>query len=372
MAQALWAATRKGLFRLSADDGWRVEAPGFLGEPVTNVLDDTRDGTLYATLNLGHFGVKLHRSSDRGRTWEECAAPSYAGVPADPAPSPGPDGAPPTGPPKPPSLELLWTLEPGGADQPGRLWAGTIPGGLFRSDDRGTSWTLVHSLWDRPERTQWFGGGYDHAGIHSILVDPRDSRRLRIAVSCGGAWLSEDDGASWTCRSDGMEADYMPPERRHDPIIQDPHRVAACASQPDVMWAQHHCGIFRTVDGGRRWERLHAEPSSFGFAVAVDPGNPERAWFAPAVKDERRVPVDGRLVVTRTDDGGRTFQAFDRGLPQPSYDLVYRHGLEVDATGKRLAMGSTTGGLWLSEDVGESWRCLSEHLPPVYAVRWGN
>jgi hypothetical protein len=373
VAQALWVATRKGLFRLAADEGWQVRGPAFVGDPVTNVLHDARDGTVYATLNLGHFGVKLQRSSDGGAHWEEVAAPSYAGVEADPTPPPPAEGAPadPAAVPKPPSLELLWTLEAGGADQPGRLWAGTIPGGLFRSDDRGQSWSLVRSLWEREERRQWFGGGYDRPGIHSVVVDPRDTRRLHVAVSCGGAWVSDDDGATWTCRSDGMEADYMPPERRLDPVIQDPHRVAACASAPDVLWAQHHCGIFRTTDGGTRWTRLHAQPSSFGFAVAAHPTDPERAWFVPAVKDERRVPVDGRLVVTRTDDGGRTFRAFDRGLPQPSFDLVYRHGLDVDGTGERLAMGSTTGGLWLSEDAGESWRCLSAHLPPVYAVRWG-
>jgi hypothetical protein len=81
--------------------------------------------------------------------------------------------------------------------------------------------------------------------------------------------------------------------------------------------------------------------------------------------------VDSRLVVSRTRDGGRTFDVLDRGLPSPSFDLIYRHSLDVDRTGRVLAMGSTTGGLWLSEDSGESWRTLSSNLPPVYAVRFG-
>ena len=83
--QSLWVATRKGLFSLSPANGWQVGTPAFLGDPVSNVLDDGRDGSVYAALNLGHFGAKLHRSEDRGRTWRECSVPSYANVPAAPA-----------------------------------------------------------------------------------------------------------------------------------------------------------------------------------------------------------------------------------------------------------------------------------------------
>lgn len=74
--------------------------------------------------------------------------------------------------------------------------------------------------------------------------------------------------------------------------------------------------------------------------------------------------------MNRTSDGGCSLEALYDGLTQtPSYDLVYRHGLEIDATGDRLIMGSTTGNLWISEEQGEAWRCLSNYLPSVYAVR---
>jgi hypothetical protein len=368
--QPLWVATRKGLFRFTAADGWKVHSPSFLGDPVSMVLDDARDGTVYAALNLGHFGPKLHASTTRGDTWEERAVPSYVGIPADP---PQPEAPPHAPPPQPPTLKQIWSLEAGGGDQPGRLWAGTIPGGLFRSDTGGRAWVLVRSLWDEPARTAWFGGGYDWPGIHSICVDPRNSSHLLVGVSCGGAWATPDDGATWECRARGMVADYMPPGRQEDPIVQDPHRIVSCLRHPDALWTQHHSGIFRSVDGGRLWTRVtSARPSSFGFAVAAHPHDPDTAWFVPAVKDERRVPVDARLVVSRTRDGGASFELFDRGLPSPSYDLVYRHALDVDASGNTLAMGSTTGALWLSEDGGESWRALSLHLPPIYAVRFGS
>jgi photosystem II stability/assembly factor-like uncharacterized protein len=265
-------------------------------------------------------------------------------------------------------LVQIWTLE-GAGDT---LWAGTIPGGLFRSSDRGTTWSLVESLWRRPERAEWFGGGYDHPGIHSICIDPRDARRLTVGISCGGVWQTGDGGETWSLAARGMRAEYMPPDRGDDQNVQDPHRVVQCPASPDSFWAQHHNGIFRSTDNASSWQEVGGKPlSKFGFAVAVHPRDPHKAWFVPAQKDERRVPVDGALCVMRTRDGGRSFQALRAGLPQShAYDLVYRHGLAVDSSGKRLAMGSTTGGLWLSDDEGDSWQCVSNHLPPIYCVRF--
>jgi hypothetical protein len=360
MTDRLRIATRKGLFTVSRRaGGWTVGEPAFLGDPVSMVLDDPRDGALYAALNLGHFGVKVRRSADDGRTWQELEAPAYPPQPAD-------AGGPPW------KLVQIWSLETGGTDEPGVLWAGTLPGGLFRSNDHGESWTLVRSLWDRPERLAWFGGGYDVPGIHSIAVDRRDARRVTLGISCGGVWRTADGGASWSLAADGMRARYMPPGQQEDGNTQDPHRVVACPAQPDTLWAQHHCGIFRSVDGGASWREIGGVPlSDFGFAVAVHPRDHDTAWFVPGIKDEQRVPVDGRLAVTRTRDGGRSFDVLRAGLPEPPcYDLVYRHGLAVNATGECLAMGSTSGGLWVSENGGDAWSLVSAHLPPIFAVRF--
>ncbi|MDB5312683.1 MAG: hypothetical protein JWO38_6885 [Gemmataceae bacterium] len=365
MADRLLVSTRKGLFTVDrGPTGWEVRQTAFLGENVTLAHADPRDGSWYAALNLGHFGVKLKFSPDGGRTWEDRAVPAYP----DGEQITTADGKPPT----PATLKLIWALESGGPDQPGRLWAGTIPGGLFRSDDGGRSWDLVRGLWDRPERANWFGGGYDSPGIHSICRDPRSSRSVRVAVSCGGVWLTEDDGATWQIAGDGLFAEYMPPDRQSDPSIQDVHRMTQCRSAPDHLWAQHHNGVFRSADGGRKWETVAtAVPSVFGFGVAVHPADPRTAWFAPAVKDQCRVPPDGQLVVSRTRDGGATFDVLRDGLPQEhAYDLIYRHALAVDETGDRLAVGSTTGGLWVSEDQGDRWKAVPSRLPPVHAVQF--
>jgi photosystem II stability/assembly factor-like uncharacterized protein len=260
----------------------------------------------------------------------------------------------------------VWALERAGD----RLWCGTLPGGLFTSDDEGETWQLVRSLWDREERTKWFGGGADVPGIHSVCVDPRDPRTVRIAVSCGGVWETTDDGETWAVRADGMRADFVPPERAGDPNIQDPHRVVQSPSSPDVLWCQHHCGVWKSTDAARSWQQLEVPPSSFGFAVAVHPSDPDTAWFVPAVGDDMRIPVDGRVVVARTRDGGESFEVLRSGLPQEhAYDLVFRHALDIDETGERLAFGSTSGSLWETADGGDHWQTVSANLPPVYVVR---
>lgn len=360
MSKTLLVSTRKGLFALEpAADGWRVGRTAFLGENVTLAAVDPHSGGWYAALNLGHFGVKLKYSPDGGATWEDRAVPAY---PEGETIATG-DGKPPA----PATLKLIWALEVAG---PGALWAGTAPGGLFRSSDGGRSWELTRGLWDRPERAKWFGGGYDFPAIHSICLDPRDPKTLRVAVSCGGVWLTDDGGATWDVTADGMFAEYMPPELRHEPGIQDVHMMKQCAGAPDHLWAQHHNGVFRTTDGGKKWVEVpNVAPSVFGFGVAIHPSDPKTVWLAPAVKDECRVPVDGRLVVARTRDGGETFEVLRDGLPQEhAYDLVYRHALAVDRTGDRLAIGSTTGGLWTSDDQGDRWKAAPARLPPVHAV----
>jgi hypothetical protein len=359
MANAIMVSTRKGWFLLQRgrkSSPWKITRSAFLGDPVTIALHDKRDGTMYAALNLGHFGRKLHRSEDGGKKWVEVSAPAFAK-------EEGKADA--------PSVELVWALEAGGADQAGALWAGTIPGGLFRTKNRGDTWELNTALWNHPDRTRWSGGGYPQPGIHSICVDPRDARRLLLAVSTGGVWISPDAGATWAVSGKGMRAEYAPPEQAYDPVMQDAHLLVQSPVNPDVLWVQHHNGIFGSKDGAKSWTEYKTKPSCFGFAVAVHPEKPGTAWFVPAVKDERRYPVDGKMVVTRTDDGGESFRVLSKGLPQKNaYHLIYRHGLDVDETGDTLVMGSTTGGLWTSANGGKSWDTLSTDLPPIYAVRF--
>ncbi len=270
-------------------------------------------------------------------------------------------------------LGRIWALEEGGV--PGRLWAGTMPGGLFRSDDGGESWRLNETLWHMPERRQWQGvAGGEEPAVNTVLVDPRDPADIRIGVSTGGLWASRDCGASWRLINRGMYGEYLPPELREEPIAQDIHRLARCPAAPEVIWCQHHNGVFRSTDCGATWRELTAiRPAKFGFAVAAHPSDPSTAWFVPAVKDERRIPVDARIVVARTRDGGASFEVLTEGLPQRhAYDLVLRHALSVDASGEVSPSARRPAGLWISEDGGDTWTALDARLPPIAVVRFAD
>jgi hypothetical protein len=368
--RTLLVATRKGLFVLQGEGAsLQVKAAHFIGEPVSQVLADPRDGAWYAALRLGHFGAKLHKSVDNGATWREIACPA---LPPKPSTGEWADDTTPW------SVDMVWSLAAADSNHPKSLYAGTMPAAFFVSEDGGESWQLSQSLWLDPRRRAWMGGGNDHPGLHTILVDPRNAAHVTIAISCGGVWQSADAGQTWALVGKGLTAGFMPPEQANDPNTQDPHCISRCAAQPDVMWCQLHEGQYRSADNGRTWQRLPRDPKAgdFGFAVVAHPTDPERAWFAPALADTHRYAPDGQVMLLERSAGAQHIHT--AGLPGPhAYDLVYRHGLAgtndgATNDGTTLAMASTTGSLWLSGDAGQSWQTVSTHFPPVAAVHWVN
>jgi hypothetical protein len=361
MASHLQIATRKGLFFYKRNGSeWHHASTAFLGDPVTMVLSSPDSKTVFAALNLGHFGTKLHRSIDGGKTWTELTPPQFPKV----------DGGEKDD--EAPAVSQIWSLEWADPKNPMALWCGAAPAGLFYSPDLGDTWTLNDSLWSMPERELWFGGGTVDTAMHAICVDPRRTERIAVAVSCGGVSLTEDGGKTWRVAAHGMRSNYTPPDQKEDPVTQDVHMMVQSPTSPDIYWVQHHNGIFRSTNDLESWHELTNAPVSvFGFAVAVHPKDADTAWFVPAEKDDARFPIDGKVVVQRTRDGGKSWDVLSNGLPQENaFDLVYRHGLVVDETGERLAMGSTTGAVWTSDNGGDDWTLLSAHLPPVYAVRF--
>jgi photosystem II stability/assembly factor-like uncharacterized protein len=166
-----------------------------------------------------------------------------------------------------------------------------------------------------------------------------------------------------------MSADFLPDPKAE--VGQDPHYLEASAADPDMLWMQNHCGIYRSTDGARKWKLVSkaGEVAHFGFAIVADERDPDTAWVAPATSDSNRIAVDGKLVVCRTTDGGKTWNAQRRGLPQRDcYDITLRHAL--DKSHGTLAFGTTTGNVFWSPNRGRSWECVGNHFPPVYSVRF--
>lgn len=394
MSNMILLGTRKGAVIVDyLNSTWRPRPISMPGIPVCYAARDPRDGTIWASLDHGHWGPKLSRSRDGGATWEDVLSLKYPqGARYIVKYLPGPDFDPeaPVGQPeyKDATVFKIWHLAFGNPDRPGRLYAGTIPGGLFVSDDGGDNWTLDRALWNHESRggdlfageasseNRWGGTpasidyGVFEPGIHSILIDPRDSDRIHVAVSSAGVLESTDGGLSWHGRNHGLRMDYLPnPEAEWG---HDPHFMSHCPAQPDHLWQQNHCGVFYSEDAARTWRKVSVPEAGvhFGFPIAVDAEDGRAAWVVPAQADSERMAIGGRLSVARTTDGGQTWQSASKGLPQrDSYDIVLRHALDV--SGDRLCFGSTTGNVYLSEDRGESWQCLGNHFPPVYSVRFG-
>ena len=358
MKDKLLVATRKGLLVFHrVAGGWQVTGEHFNGIPVSMVYEDPRDGTWWVSLDHGHWGIKLHKSQDKGVSWQELEAPKY---PEGAEAKEGVDA----------TLKYIWSFAAPsvGSD----LWVGTEPGGLFKLQQNQSAFVLNESLWNHPSRlTQWFGGGRDYPGIHSIVLDPRDDQHMYIGISCAGVFESLDGGQSWVPRNKGLKAEFLPnPDAE---IGQDPHIVKASLTNPDYMWQQNHCGIYKSTDGGAQWVDVSDRDSEayFGFALALDDQHPDRAWVAPAQSDEIRVPIDHKLCICRTDDGGSNWITLTDGLPQDyAYDIVYRHCLIAQQD--EVCFGTTTGNVFYSSDGGDHWRPIHNYLPMIYCMTWAS
>ena len=387
MTARILVGTRKGTFLVEKTNGrWTPRLAGHPGAGVNFVARAPYTGTLWAALGHGHWGAKLSRSTDDGATWSDAPQIKYPEgarylAPAEPTEDGSDEGLGPTI--KPATLLKLWVIAFG---PKGRIYVGTIPGGLFESHDGGESFELNRPLWNHESRggdlftgegsgmTHWFGTpaseGEFAPGIHSIVVDPRDPQRILVAVSTAGVLESTDGGRTWRGRNKGLTMDYLPePEAEWG---HDPHFVTLSAGQPDHVWQQNHCGVFYSADGAATWKKV-SQPEvgvHFGFPVAVDAKDGRTAWVVPGKSDMQRITIEGSLFVARTTDGGQTWQQLREGLPQEhAYDVVYRHAL--DNSGDHLAFGSTTGNLYVSEDRGDSWQTAANNLPPIYSVRFG-
>lgn len=321
------------------------------------IFIDTRSNTWWAGVPHRHWGQKLYRSPDEGDSWQQVETPKYPPQYLDKK----------TG--KSARLRLIWCMAEAGFDRPNALWLGTEPGGLFFSDNDGDTWTLNDALWQhRLASDLWFGAGKDEPFLHSIVVDPRESAHLYTAVSCAGVYETRDFGATWQPRNEGLKATYLP--NPNAPVGHDPHRLLASFDKNNmVLWQQNHCGIFRSTDEAAQWQEVSdVEMGAFyGFSLAIDDKNAERAWVIPAQSDELRIPDGLALQVCRTDDGGKTWQSLRKGLPQHyCFDLVFRHAF--DKKEAHLAFGTTSGNVYWSENDGTSWQNIASNLARIDAV----
>jgi photosystem II stability/assembly factor-like uncharacterized protein len=349
--------TMKGAFILRADRGrgtWELGGPYFPGSAVYAIAYDGRAGRqrLWAGPHSMHWGGLLRSSDDFGRTWTN---PETASVKF-------PEGAG-------AALQQIWQIVPGRADEPETLYSGVEPAALFVSHDAGETWALSEGLWNHPQRARWVPGGGGMC-LHTILPDPEDKQRIRIAVSTAGMYVTEDGGTTWRPSNHGVRADFLPD--KHPEFGQCVHKVVQSRQQPERMFLQNHWGLYRSDDRGETWTDVaNGVPSDFGFPIVIHPRDPDSAWIVPLESDGFRCTPEGKLRVYRTRDAGASWEPMTDGLPQTdAYETVLRDALAVDALEPvGVFFGTRSGKLFGSTDEGQSWTTLADGLPPVIAVK---
>jgi photosystem II stability/assembly factor-like uncharacterized protein len=362
-------ATRKGAWLFHGDakrKTWVADGPHFLGHNISHVQLDPRDGrTLLAAAKTGHLGPTIFRSTNLGRTWKEAKQPPAFAKPAA--------GGPPAR-----SVDHTFWLTPGHASEQGTWYAGTSPQGLFRSEDGGVCWAPLPAVNDDAQLREWMGsvqdGTPDGPKLHSVIVDPRDASHLYFAMSGGGVHESRDAGRSWQTLIAGMEV--VEGFDAATVTFHDPHCVRLCPSQPDRLYQQNHCGIYRLDRPANTWQRIGRKMpkrvGDIGFPMVVHPHDADTAWVFPmdGTSVWPRTSPEGRPAAYVTRNAGRTWQRLDQGLPQSqAWWTVKRQAMTADAQAKpALYLGTTSGELWIGRDEGARWSNIARHLPEIYAV----
>ena len=367
-AVTLLIGTRKGAFTLKSDRtrrAWKVSPPRFLGHIIHHVVADPRDRrTMLMAASTGHLGPTVFRSTDAGKTWKESAAP-----PAFPKRPENEKGR---------SVGHVFWLTPCHANEPNVWYAGTSPQGLFRSDDGGVTWKPFSYINDDPQYHEWMGsvqdGTPDGPKLHSIIVDPRDPRHLYFAMSGGGVHESVDGGKTFVPLIKGL--DVVEGFSSSVVTYHDPHCMRLCPSNPDRLYQQNHCGIYRLDRPSDTWVRIGKnmpkKVGDVGFPIVVHPHNADTAWVFPMDGGTvwPRVSPDGKPAAYMTKNSGKSWTRQDKGLPRANAWWTVKRQAMANDTHETVGLyvGTTQGEIWASPNEGATWTCIARHLPEIYSV----
>ena len=345
--------TKRGLFLLTSQDRetWDVESTALKGRRIFFATLDQRDGQrLFAAENGDFFGSFLRFSDDFGQTWQD----PEVGIQF-------PEGGQ-------QKLENIWTIVPGRPNEVGTVYVGVDPASMWVSKDGGMHWEINAGLAKHPTRDSWQPGAGGLC-LHTIVADPSNTSRMWVGISAVGCMRTDDGGQSWVFANKNTRTGFLPD--MYPEYGQCIHRFVQHPTNPNVLYQQNHCGIYKSLNAGDDWIDIqHNLPSEFGFPIALDAHNPDTVYVIVEDPDGRN-NVTEQFTVYRTQNSGEEWQALTEGLPAGSGVRlgVLRHGMCADALDPcGVYVGTNTGQLFASNDRGDSWRLIADFLPPIYSV----
>ena len=356
--------TKKGAFILTSDGkrtDWKVSGPHFSGWEIYHLKGSPADpDRIYASQTSGWFGQIMQRSNDGGLTWEPVGNTfAYEGTPGT---HKWYDGTP-----HPWEFKRVWHVEPSHTD-PDTVFAGVEDAALFKTTDGGKSWAELPGLRGHGTGSDWQPGA-GGMGLHTIVIDPKDPKRMFIAISAAGVFGTTDGGASWKPLNQGLRSEFIP-----DPTAEVGHcvhRIAMHPGRPNTLFMQKHWDVMRSDDGGAQWTEVSGDlPTDYGFPIDVHAHDPETIYVVPITSDSHHYPPEGKLRVYRSKSGGNQWEPLTKGLPQQDcYVNVLRDAMAVDSLDQCGVYFGTTGGqVYASADAGDHWMPIVRDLPAVYSV----
>jgi photosystem II stability/assembly factor-like uncharacterized protein len=373
--------TKKGAFILTADgkrQNWEVSGPHFAGWEMYHLKGSAAEpNRIYASQSSGWFGQIIQRSDDGGKTWNTPGSSAEE--------LKGPEGFPKgesnkfvyegevgkhmwyDGTQHPWEFKRVWHIEPSLTD-PDTAYAGVEDAAIFKTTDGGKSWQEMAGL--RQAKGHLWQPGAGGMAVHTIIIDPKNPKRIYIAISAAGAFRTEDGGATWKPINKGLKSQFELPDSDAD-VGHCVHRIALHPSRPDVLFMQKHWDIMRSDNSGDQWTEVSGNlPTDFGFPIDVHFHEPETIFVVPITSDSLHYPPDGKLRVYRSKTGGNEWEPLTRGLPQQNcYVNVLRDAMAVDSLDDcGIYFGTTGGQVYCSPDGGNNWKAIAEHLPGVLSV----
>ncbi len=328
----LLIGTSEGMFVLDGSDA--SEARGLAGRNVRQVA--RQNGSLFAAVDGGVF-----RAGGDGKAWE----PS------------GLDGL------------SVWDLSAPRGQR--ALYASTQPPGLYRTEDGGRSWTEVETLRRIPGSERWCVPSSPlGARALTIAFDAESAKRLFVGIEVGGALLTEDGGATWTCSLPGGNPDI--------------HVLVSHPARPGVLFAttgygrinnnepmeKRIAGLFGSEKGGKTWRYLwHGIRPQYTRAMCIDPRPPYALTVAcaPSAFSSYKDPGGALAMLYQSEDDGETWGSLGDADHSPSAANFKSVTPDPEVTDGVL-VGTDEGEVWRVSPAGQ-WTELANGLPLVQAIQ---